>query len=529
MTTLEQALQIAWQVKYDWNKPETVSTINPHLETIAELVKPEFLQSINLKDHANLIQLFSQAAAFYLHNSPQKPDDAFKYLEPIKDIFPSIVFSDTEIKDLSGEIQNLLSFYYQQKSFRANNAGKIQEAIDYLQTSDQICEKLFAEYKDIIDSKVAFAYCIQALNSGEMQVIKEKMGEIPNHDEPCKLYEKAFVIYHEILPPNTLDNQFARAKARYAQFLIKAGRIQEAITIFDVVTAYWRKFDYESSPYAHRTFLAFAKSLVELSASNKKHIDIDLKEALSLAEEALKIQQVHFKYSAQQSTEAYTILFSVIRAHFSEITYGLGKFSFEKKLKNVLDLDQAINKLTNQLETITQLATGLAFEMAEAQVMVASLYLDCYAAKMPNSSLDKARIALEQAEKIYNTYFSTHPDRVRLNNKWGYFEYLQGHYDQAEQCFLSSEKLATDLAMPTHHIFETDFGLKVTYTALGSSDLSLMYHDKFVDDRRKLLGQSADSDQELAAYLMKLYGEVKITSNENVVTTQSHITIALHQ
>lgn len=685
MLTLEQALQISQQVKYDWNKPETVNTINPHLETITKLATAEFLEPVNLKDHVNLIQLFSQAAAFYLHNSPQNPDAAFKYLECIKDIFPNIVFSDTKIKDLSGEIQNLLSFYYQQKGFRANNAGQIQQALDYLQTSDQICEKLFAEYEDV-DSKVAFAYCIQALNSGERQVINEKLNKAPNHNEPCALYERAFRIYDDILPSQTLDNQYARAKARYAQFLLKAGRAQEAINVFNEVEIYWRQFDYKSNPYAHRTFLAFAKSLVELSSANSKpDVAIELNKALLLTEEALSIQE-GFKFNAQQLGEAKTIYSSVIRlmlskfqrsdlddkfkfdsyqkliekgsvlsstltdsmeklqlakqlgiacsytAKFSEAikyfdaglklyqTLGLEDVSFEEqlsqqrlseqecnapKVKNVgikSDIYQtrgttyirmglhkeavaslklalrhrahlqdifsangynayfltviscasasiyAMDQFTfnEKLAVIPELKTAmewfqskltemgkpkdsfLPFQIAEGYVMLASLYIEGYATKQSNISLQMIKGELALAERLYEKYLPNHLDRIRLYNKQGYFEYLQGNYDRAEQYFLNAEKLAIDLAIPTHHIFETDFGLKVTYECMGKHDLSLKYHNKFVDDRVKLLGEAANSDHELAAYLLKLYG-VEATSNENVATTQSHLTIALQQ
>ena len=118
---------------------------------------------------------------------------------------------------------------------------------------------MFSQYSDrseIEDARLmGFAYCLSALTAFEL-----------DHDrDAIDLYRRALVLYgmHKLF-----DDQYARAKNRYAQFLTVDNQTIEAAKVFEELEKYWSQRQDPANIYSSRFYLSYAEFLEANNAIN---------------------------------------------------------------------------------------------------------------------------------------------------------------------------------------------------------------------------------------------------------------------
>lgn len=155
--------------------------------------------------------------------------------------------------------QNHLAFSHQQALLAAKkekNADKVEEhkiaALKYCQQAIQQYERL--EDADAIKI-TAFAYCVKALTeyeAGQLNIA------VASYRFALDLYEKY----------SLLDDQYARAKNRYAQFLAEQKNDEAARFTFEELEKYWSQNEDNKNPYPARFYVSHAAYLSQVQPEN---------------------------------------------------------------------------------------------------------------------------------------------------------------------------------------------------------------------------------------------------------------------
>lgn len=207
--------------EYDWND-YTVTTDDKKVEELSKLalaVKPN-----SDKERQMLGEILYKAGTYYNH-SKCMPEAALPHLLKAKEYLAN----PNEL----AWVDNHIAFSYQQKAFAANKASDSKVAEENIKKSLNICNELVkSDPKELKDKEAikiwAFASCVKALTEYEN-------GQL---EQAIKSYKTALDLYEN---HKLLDNQFARAKNRWAMMLLENGLVDAAATAYKELDAYWEK------------------------------------------------------------------------------------------------------------------------------------------------------------------------------------------------------------------------------------------------------------------------------------------------
>jgi hypothetical protein len=178
----------------------------------------------------------------------RNPDQALKYLSIAEKLL---------VGDEVHWVLNHIAFAYQQKLFKEKERKELNEKLA-MEYGEQVLEQ-YQPYENTRPNPhhlaftinriqlLAFGYCVKALTYYE---VKQLDAAVINYQHALAIYEK-----HGLL-----DDQYARAKNRCAQFLVEQGNIAEARKMFQELDQYWLLPEKNRmyNPYAARFYVSYA-------------------------------------------------------------------------------------------------------------------------------------------------------------------------------------------------------------------------------------------------------------------------------
>lgn len=230
---------------FHWND---YRTIEPNKKKIVDL--KSFVESKipfnNISDETEKLEfgrLCYKLGTYYNHIT-HEPVSAFNMLVEAKKLLTG--------KELAW-VKNNIAYSFQQKLNANKKLNDIENAAENYVDAMYYCEQVIKEYELMTDlesiSIVGFAYCVKAIT----EFANDKLNDaISNYRIALNLYEKY----------NLLDDQYARAKNRYAQFLALNGDRVTAHQMFEELSEYWKEI--ENSPYQARFYEAYGDYLVNI-------------------------------------------------------------------------------------------------------------------------------------------------------------------------------------------------------------------------------------------------------------------------
>lgn len=243
------------QFTFDWNDYRTIKPNESQLSEIASfLKKPTTVEEAFKTDEKyELAWLCYKIGTFYNHIK-RNPDLALPQLKIAEQILSDEGLAWT---------QNHLAFTYQQKLAAAKSQNKKEEMEEYSTKSLEYCAKAKSIYQSTYPCSnelrqikiVAFAYCVQALTEYEMGKMSNALA---NYRLALCLYEKN----------DALDDQYARAKSRWAMMLTENNQTKEAQLAFGELEKYWIEKSDTLNPYPARFYVSYGDFLTKNDADN---------------------------------------------------------------------------------------------------------------------------------------------------------------------------------------------------------------------------------------------------------------------
>ncbi len=240
---------------FDWNDYRTIESNKnkiAEIESAIEKAMPS-IGTLEERERQALGLLCYKLGTFYNHIK-RTPAPALEKLLIAEKILAN--------KELAWT-KNHIAFSYQQmlaSAKREKNVEKTEEnktqAIEYCSQVIKRHESLEEKESDVESIKVtAFAYCVKAL--AEYEVNELEMA-VKSYRFALDLYEK-----HGLL-----DDQYARAKNRYAQFLVDQKNYAEANKAFSELEKYWLEKQDDLNPYPARFYVSYADYLAKVQPEN---------------------------------------------------------------------------------------------------------------------------------------------------------------------------------------------------------------------------------------------------------------------
>src|SRR3990167_4431669 len=236
---------------FDWNDYRTIEP-NKAKVAVLELFIEKMLPSLSTlkeSDKYAFGQLCFKLGSFYNHIK-RTPAPALHKL-----LIAEGILTSNEL----AWVKNHIAFSFQQKlaaSKREKNEEEIKEnttfAMEYY--NQRIKQHGSIEETDAIKI-TAFAYCVKALAEYEVDQL----------DAAVKSYRFALDLYEK---HGLLDDQYARAKNRYAQFLVEKKNHVDANNAFDELEKYWSEKQDGLNPYPARFYVSYADYLVKIQPDN---------------------------------------------------------------------------------------------------------------------------------------------------------------------------------------------------------------------------------------------------------------------
>ena len=236
---------------FDWNDYRTIEP-NKAKVAVLELFIEKMLPSLSTlkeSDKYAFGQLCFKLGSFYNHIK-RTPAPALHKL-----LIAEGILTSNEL----AWVKNHIAFSFQQKlaaSKREKNEEEIKEnttfAMEYY--NQRIKQHGSIEETDAIKI-TAFAYCVKALAEYEVDQL----------DAAVKSYRFALDLYEK---HGLLDDQYARAKNRYAQFLVDQENYSKASVAFEELEIYWSLKQDKFNPYPARFYVSYADYLAKSSPEN---------------------------------------------------------------------------------------------------------------------------------------------------------------------------------------------------------------------------------------------------------------------
>jgi len=217
----EQTYSYNLGFRFNWNDYRTIKASEAKLAEIGSFQD-------NDNEREDFAYLCYQVGTFYNHIK-REPDFALPYLYFAKQRLTG---------DQLAWTQNHLAFSYQQKKY-------------YLPAL-QYCQAVKSQYENANSPEqikiVAFAHCVQALTEYEMGKMTDALAS----------YRLALDLYEKI---GALDDQYARAKNRWAMMLVENKQTDEAQKAFGELENYWTKNQDTLNPYPARFYNTYGDFL----------------------------------------------------------------------------------------------------------------------------------------------------------------------------------------------------------------------------------------------------------------------------
>ncbi|OGT35272.1 MAG: hypothetical protein A3F11_10090 [Gammaproteobacteria bacterium RIFCSPHIGHO2_12_FULL_37_14] len=240
---------------FDWNDYRTIKPNENQLSEITSFLGKSTTveEAFKTDEKYELAWLCYKIGTFYNHIK-RNPDLALPQLKIAEQILSDEGLAWT---------QNHLAFTYQQKLAAAKRQNKIEAMEEYSTKALEYCEKAKSIYQSTCPCSntlrqikiVAFAHCVQALTEYEMGKLNDALA---NYRLGLDLYEKN----------NALDDQYARAKNRFAMMLAENNQTKEAQLAFGELEKYWDEKSDTLNPYPARFYISYGDFLVKRNADN---------------------------------------------------------------------------------------------------------------------------------------------------------------------------------------------------------------------------------------------------------------------
>lgn len=251
---------------FNWNDYRTIPKNQAKIDEIASIIKVSSYPE-DSKSQQELGQLAYKAGTFYNHIK-RDPHAAIETLTIAEQLLKN---------EERAWVQNHLAFSYQQKLAFANKSGNANEAEQNGQKAIEYCDQAINQFS--IDQKtsleqikiIAFAYCVKALIEYEN---KQLDTALQSYRYALNLYEK-----HHLL-----DDQYIRAKNRWAMMLAENKQMEQAKQAFEEIEHYWMQHQDPLNPYPARFYVMYGDFLKN---SHDDHWELAL-EKYQIAYEILK-------------------------------------------------------------------------------------------------------------------------------------------------------------------------------------------------------------------------------------------------
>lgn len=240
---------------FDWNDYRTIKPCKEQLAEVSSfLSKQENIdQAIKDGEQEELASLCYKLGTYYNHIKPDPkvaPDLAINYLSIAEKIF-----KDEKL----AWVQNHLAFSYQQKLALAKRDKKQDEMAIHIVQVHFNCNVAIQNYflsKEVSHIKIcAFNDCVRALGDYEVDSIKEALAN----------YRHALDLYETI---GALDDQYARAKSRWAMMLGDDHQYEAAQKAFTELEDYWNAHQDPLNPYPARFYVSYADFIMKAYPDN---------------------------------------------------------------------------------------------------------------------------------------------------------------------------------------------------------------------------------------------------------------------
>ncbi|HLB42354.1 MAG TPA: hypothetical protein VJN02_05825 [Gammaproteobacteria bacterium] len=275
---------------FDWNDYRTIESNKKKIDEIEVAIEKaaSSIGTLDEKERQALGQLCYKLGTFYNHIK-RTPVPAFEKL-----LIAEKILTNNEL----AWVKNHIAFSYQQilaAAKREKNVEKIEEnktqALEY-------CNQVIKQYESLEKSDVefikiaAFAYCVRALVEYEADQL----------DIAVNSYRFALDLYEK---HGLLDDQYARAKNRYAQFLVEQQNDVEANKAFEELEKYWSEKQDNLNPYPARFYVSYAHYLTKMQLEDLALILEKYKKAYDIlhaieGEQSLFTKDVYKKISEIQ-------------------------------------------------------------------------------------------------------------------------------------------------------------------------------------------------------------------------------------
>lgn len=240
---------------FDWNDYRTIKPCKEQLAEISNFLsnKNNIDQAIKDGEEQELASLCYKLGTYYNHIKPDPktaPDLAIHYLSTAEKFFKG---------EQLAWVHNHVAFSYQQKLALAKKDKKQDDMADHVIAVHHYCNLAQQDYhlsNEIPHVKIcAFSDCVRALGEYEVNEIIEAIAD----------YRHALDLYEMI---DALDDQYARAKNRWAMMLGDHNQYEVAEEAFAELENYWAKRDDAQNPYPARFYVSYADFLMKRYPDN---------------------------------------------------------------------------------------------------------------------------------------------------------------------------------------------------------------------------------------------------------------------
>lgn len=223
---------------FDWND---YRTIEPNKQKI-EKIEKNIYKAVSEKQ--SLGQLCYRLGTYYNHIK-RTPAPALEKLLIAEELLAE--------KELAW-VKNHIAYSYQQMLAAAKKENNVEDIESNKIKAMEYCNQVIQQYEkfeDIESIKItAFAYCVKALTEYEVDQLETGV----------KSYRFALDLYENY---DLRDDQYARAKNRYTQFLAEQKNYSEANKMFEELEKYWSESQDDFNPYQARFYVSYADYLVK--------------------------------------------------------------------------------------------------------------------------------------------------------------------------------------------------------------------------------------------------------------------------
>lgn len=218
---------------FDWNDYRTIEPNKAKIDKIEDAIKitASSIGTLEEEDKQSLGQVCYKLGTFYNHIK-RTPAPALEKLLIAEKLLAGKKLAWT---------QNHIAFSYQQKIVAAKRENNIEEIKVNKIKAIEYCNQIINQYEQSEESDIesiqitAFAYCVRALTEFEVDQLDIA---VTSYRYALDLYEK-----HGLH-----DDQYARAKNRYAQFLVEQKKYVEANKAFEELEKYWSEKQDDLNP-----------------------------------------------------------------------------------------------------------------------------------------------------------------------------------------------------------------------------------------------------------------------------------------